>query len=170
VATVGIDSGVVHGVWRAGNLLVLAEDAELPDRCVKTGLPAEGGWVEVRLRWHHPALYLVLLAGIILYFIVAYFASTSVVVRVGITDRALSAARRGWRLTWALVLLGIALCVAAAYGVPLLWAPGLALMVVAIPVFLLRARLVWPTRIEHGYVWLAGVHPDYLAQLPEWPR
>lgn len=42
-------------------------------------------------------------------------------------------------------------------------------MIAAIPVFPLRARIVWPTRIEHGYVWLGGVHPDYLARLPEWP-
>jgi hypothetical protein len=171
VATHGIDSGVVHGVWRAGRRMVVAGDAEFLDRCVKTDLPAEGEWADLRLRWHHPALYLVLLVNIIVYFIVAYFASTSVVVHVGITHRALFAARRAWRLTWALVLVGLALCAAAVLAGPaLLWGPGVALMVVAIPVFLLRARIVWPTRIEHGYVWLAGVHPDYLARLPEWPR
>jgi hypothetical protein len=41
-------------------------------------------------------------------------------------------------------------------------------MVLAIPVFFLRGRLIWASRIEHGYVWIAGVHPNYLARLPEW--
>lgn len=31
----GIDAGFVHGVWRGGSRMVVAEDAELPDRCVK---------------------------------------------------------------------------------------------------------------------------------------
>jgi hypothetical protein len=25
-------------------------------------------------------------------------------------------------------------------------------------------------RITKDYIWLKGVHPDYLAELPEWPQ
>jgi hypothetical protein len=164
-----IELGVVHGVWRSGKRMVMAEDAELPDRCVKTDRPADGEWADIRLQWHHPALYLVLLVNLIAYFIVAYFVSTRVIVRVGITTPVLASARRARQLTWALPLAGIALCmVAATASLPLLLWPGGALIVVSIPVFFLRGRLIWATRIEHGYVWIAGVHPDYLARLPEW--
>ena len=149
--------------------MVMAEDAELPDRCVKTDRPADGEWADLRLQWHHPALYLVLLVNLIVYFIVAYFASTRVVVHVGITLPVLASAQRARRLTWALLLAGLALCVVAATtSLLLLLGPGVALMVVSIPVFFVRGRLIWATRIEHGYVWIAGVHPDYLARLPEW--
>lgn len=165
----GIELGVVHGVWRSGKRMVMAEDAELPDRCVKTDQPADGEWADIRLQWHHPALYLVLLVNLIVYIIVAYLASTRVIVHVGITLPVLASARRARRLTWALLLAGFALCtVAAVTSFPLLLWPGGALMVLSIPVFFLRGRLIWATRIEHGYVWIAGVHPDYLARLPEW--
>jgi hypothetical protein len=32
---------------------------------VKTDLPADGQWADIRLRWHHPALYLLLILGIV---------------------------------------------------------------------------------------------------------
>ena len=116
-----IELGVVHGVWRSGKRMVMAEDAELPDRCVKTDRPADGEWADIRLQWHHPALYLVLLVNLIAYFIVAYFVSTRVIVRVGITIPVLASARRARQLTWALPLAGIALCiVAATASLPLL--------------------------------------------------
>jgi hypothetical protein len=32
-----------------------------------------------------------------------------------------------------------------------------------------QARIVAPSRITKEYVWLKGVHPDYLASLPPFP-
>ena len=34
---------------------------------------------------------------------------------------------------------------------------------------LIAARMVAPKRISDDYVWLKGVHPDFLAELPVWP-
>jgi hypothetical protein len=31
------------------------------------------------------------------------------------------------------------------------------------------ARNVSATKIDKDYVWLSGAHPDFLAELPEWP-
>lgn len=161
--------GFVHGVWREGDHMVVAADAELPDRCVKTDLPADGQWADIRLKWHHPALYLLLILGIIVYFIMAYYLSTSVIVRVGITESVLSTGRWTRSLVWTLVLGGLVLGVVAfaAHDPALLWASGV-LLALAIPVFLLRPRIIWATRMERGYVWIAGVHPGYLARLPQW--
>lgn len=161
--------GFVHGVWREGDRMVVAADAELPDRCVKTDLPADGQWADIRLRWHHPALYLVLLLSIVVYFIMAYYLSTSVIVRVGLTESVLSTGRWARSLVWTLVLGGGVLCLAGvvAHEPTLVWSGGV-LMVLAIPVFLLRPRIIWATRMERGFVWIAGGHPDYLARLPQW--
>ena len=163
--------GVIEGVWRSGDRMVMSIGAELPDRCVKTNLPAGGQWAEIRLSWHHPALYLVVLLNLILYLIVAYFVRTRVIVRVGLTESALSSARTARRLMWALLLSGLAFCVAAVpTSVPQLLWPGVLLMLLAIPVYFLRGRIIWASKIEPGYVWIGGVHRDYLAALPEWPR
>jgi hypothetical protein len=29
--------------------------------------------------------------------------------------------------------------------------------------------MVYPARITNDFVYLKGVHPDFLARLPEWP-
>ena len=34
---------------------------------------------------------------------------------------------------------------------------------------LIAARMVVAERISDDYVWLKGVHPDFLASLPPWP-
>jgi hypothetical protein len=36
--------------------------------------------------------------------------------------------------------------------------------------FLFVPYFIAPVRITNGYVWLKGVHPDYLADLPPWPN
>lgn len=158
------------GAWRDGDRLVLRGDARLPDRCVKTDLPAGGRTVDLALFWLEPRFGWLLLLGPIVYGAVARRAGTRVVVTVGITERALRASRRGWVLTWALYVAGAGLWVAAAVAAlaALFWG-GLALLALAVPAYLLSARLVRVTRLEDDRVWLAGVHPGYLARLPEWP-
>ena len=31
------------------------------------------------------------------------------------------------------------------------------------------SRLVHPKKIDEQFIWLKGVHPDFLAKYPEWP-
>jgi hypothetical protein len=163
------ETETIQGAWRAGRRMVMRRGAELPDRCVKTNQPAEGAWAEIRLSWHPPVYYLLVLLGLIPYLIVAPRVSASVIVRMGITERALRSSRRAWVISVALFAGASALWVVAVFAsmVMLLYA-GAALMVVALPLYFLRARLVWPTRVAGHYVWIAGVHTDYLADLPEW--
>lgn len=161
---------MVDGVWRSGNLMVMREDAELPDRCVKTNRPAHGAWADIRLSWHHPALFLVIVLNLIVYFLVAPFVSTSAVVRVGLTEQPRLLCRSFRIATWALLLCASALLIAGfATGLAAFGSAAIILFVIAVPVYFVGARIIWARRIEHGYVWIAGVHPDYLASLPEWP-
>jgi hypothetical protein len=162
---------VVWDAWRDGDQLVLGADARLPDRCVKTDLPAEGSTTEVVAILHEPALYWLLLLGPMVYLIVVRAVGTRVVVCVGVIPAALRASRRDWVLTWLLLGASVAAWLTAAVlQTPQLFWLGLALMVAAVPVYLFGARLVRVTRLEGDRVWIRGVHARYLARLPEWRR
>jgi hypothetical protein len=44
------------------------------------------------------------------------------------------------------------------------------MMLLSALLYVRGVTIVRPVEIDGGYVWLAGVHPDYLASLPEWDR
>jgi hypothetical protein len=60
------------GPWSAGELLVMRCDLPLPHCCVKCGEPATTQFKK-RLYWHHPALYLALLPGVLPYVVLTPF-------------------------------------------------------------------------------------------------
>ena len=157
--------------WRDGDLLVMAPDAVLPDRCVKTDLSADGRTADVALLWHDPRWYWLLALNPIVYLAVARLVGTQVVVTVPVTRAAVSASRRAWRLTLALFAAGLACWLAAALLVraEFFWV-GVAVMALAIPVYLLGARFIRVRRLEGERVWIAGASPNFLARLPEPPR
>jgi hypothetical protein len=162
---------VARHAWRDGDLLVLAPDAVLPDRCVKTDLPADGRTVDVALLWHQPAVYWLLVLNPIVYLVVARAVGTSVVVTVPVTQTTLGAARRARWLVAALLAAGATawVCAALLARAELFW-PGVALMALSIPVYLLGARFIRVRRLEDERVWIAGASVNFLARLPELPR
>ncbi|NIJ86569.1 hypothetical protein FHY35_003613 [Xanthomonas arboricola] len=61
-----------HGaVWREGDVLVCTPGADLPPRCVKCNAPADISPRRYIFHWHHPAIYLALLMGVLPYLILA---------------------------------------------------------------------------------------------------
>src|SRR6185436_4551772 len=58
-------------LWRSGKAVVMARSATLPNCCFKCGGSAHGGGLKRRLYWHHPLIYLTLLASILIYAVVA---------------------------------------------------------------------------------------------------
>ncbi len=58
-------------VWREGNLIVCPNDSRLPERCVVCNDSTNGHSMTKIVRWHHPAIYLVLLVNLLVYIIVA---------------------------------------------------------------------------------------------------
>jgi hypothetical protein len=165
----GPDDDVALEAWRDGDLLVMAPDAVLPDRCVKTDLPAGGTTVDVSLLWHQPAVYWLLVLNPLVYLVVARAVGTRVVVTLPVTRAALRAARRASLLTAALLAAGTACWLAAALLVraEFFWL-GAAVMALAIPVYLLGARFLRVKRLEGERVWIAGASINFLARLPEW--
>jgi hypothetical protein len=164
------------GVWRQGNLLVMHKMARLPDRCVKTNDPTAER-LNRKLSWHHPAIYLALLFNIIIYVVLASVLRHQAAIQIGLGPEGLAWRRKVIAISWSGIIASIAAFIAAfqfdpdvspQIFVPLLL--GGIFGTLGFAIFgLTCARVVAAKRIDHHYVWLKGVCPDYLNQLPEFP-
>jgi hypothetical protein len=127
-----------------------------------------------KLNWHHPALVIVLLLSPLIYIILALLLTKRARIEIGLSEPYFARRRRDILIGWCTVLLGLAAIVTgfanvdANFAVPLLLA-GFPLLFGGAIYGLLRARMVAADRIIADYIWLKGVHPDLLAELPLWP-
>ena len=162
------------GVWRQGKLLVMHKRAALPDRCVKSNLPADGRRLKRSLYWHSPWVYVTILAGVLVYAVLALILRKRAVIQIGLSEKWARKRRRSIAIAWGLVLGSVAMFVIGA-GIDNDDFCALLILLSIITFFggaiygLLAARVVTPVRIDDEYVWLKGVHPDFLAALPELP-
>ena len=174
VAAPVVSQGTFAGLWRQGNLLVMHKNAPLPDICLKSNQPATRR-LKRKLSWHHPAVFLALLVNLILYVIIALCLQKTATIQMPLTDEWFARRRRSIVVAWVIVLSSIALFVLGVSNVESQgWAPFV--LIAAIFVFLggliyglVAARLVSPQRISDEYVWLKGVHPQFLDRLEIWP-
>lgn len=160
------------GVWRDGNTLVMKKDAVLPDRCVKSNLPAETH-LPRDLSWHSSWLFLLVLLNILIYVIVALIVRKTAKIEIGLTDLWAKKRRNAILIAWLLVLAGLGTIVggfATLQGdAPLITLlGGIVVMILGAVWGIVRARLVTVTKIDDEYIWLKGVCPEYLDELPEW--
>jgi hypothetical protein len=163
------------GIWREGKLLVMHKNAVLPDRCVKCNQPAYGR-LKRSLSYHHPALYLLILASIWIYIIVALIVRHTAKIEIGLCERHRSKRRRAIAMSWLLVVGGIAAIIAGiGLGDNRGATPWIALTlllggVIAFLVGLIYTAFVVPPvaphKIDKEYVWLKKVGPDFLATFP----
>jgi hypothetical protein len=168
--------GAPEGVWRDGPCLVMHKRAELPDRCVKSNRPATRRVLRA-LSWHHPAIYAALLGGPLIYVILALLLREKATIRVGLSDEWFARRRRRGVAAVGIVLLAIlpvlVMLASQKHGSGLASVLAIVNMSVGILVAViygdLATGLVSPARITKEYVWLKGVHPDFLASLPPWP-
>ena len=155
-------------IWRNKQVLVMTKEAALPARCVKCNAPTNNR-LKRQLRWHHPALYLVIIVGVLFYFILALVISKSATVHVGFCEEHAAARKRGFLITLGLVLLSLAGFVyGAANESPAILLVSLAVFLGSLIFGIVRARVVAPQKIDDQYVWLTGVNGEYLQQFPEW--
>jgi hypothetical protein len=147
----------------------MREGATLPDRCVKTNVPVGSERLVRTVYWHHPALYLVILASLLLYLVVALFIRKKMIVRLGVSEPVLARLRVATAAGWALGVGGLVLLIAAgSVGSGTFFLIAATMLVVGLVWGALGARVVIPRRIDGGYVWLAGASPDFLRTLPAW--
>lgn len=166
--------GPPGGVWRNRNLLVMHRMATLPPRCVKSNEPTER-WLKRKLYWHAPWIYLAIIPGVLVYAILASILSFRATIHIGLSEKWIWRRRWTMLISWMLVFLGIGLFFVAANvesqgaAVPVLVISGIVLFLGSMIFGLIACRLVHVKKMDHHYIWLKGVHPDYLALLPEWP-
>lgn len=170
--------GSDEGLYQAYDQLIVRKGVEFPDRCVKCNRPAEGYRLRRNLSWHNPLLYLVILAGLLIYVIVALIVRKTARLYLPLCPEHRARRARTIWAAWLVVLGSIGLMVMggvladsnaqeAVGGFMLLggllgFLGGLIYAAVATPV-------VKATKIDDYYVWLQGVAPEFLRELEAVP-
>jgi hypothetical protein len=167
------------GLYRKGNQLVMHKEASLPARCVKSNQPVEGRRLKRKLTWFHPLIYLSLLAGVVILLILVLVLQKRATIYIGLSQEWWRKRRRALWAGWIIGLLGLgmmigSIAILAASNGEQGWAgAGIALGLIVLlggGIYGSAAsRMVTPVRITDTHVWLKGVHPDFLADLPPWP-
>lgn len=165
----------IAGVWRKGDLLVMDKRAQLPNVCVKSNLPAER-FLKRKLAWHHPLISISILASPLIYIILAAILTKRATIHIGLTEEWHARRRTRLIVTWLLILTSAAMLVGGFVLVdqmrdvaPLMFLGALILFIAGLIFGVVATRLVTPTKITDDLVFIKGVHPDFLAGLPEFP-
>lgn len=156
------------GIWRDGRVVVMDHNASLPARCVKCNAPAHQPTKVRKVYWHHPGLYLLILAWMLLYIIVALIVRKRADVEPGLCEN--HKLHRG--IAIAVGLLGPVLGLVLAFKsveTPVLLPVGLLLILFSAIYGVARGRVVYARKIDDYNVRLGGFCRDYLDSLPEWP-
>ena len=141
----------------------------LPSPCVKCGAPANGKPVNKVFYWHHPALYLLIVAGVLIYAIVAAIVRKSMRLTVPLCARHAQRRSTAVTLAWVIPLIGIA----DAFILPRFGVDGgvVALITVAM---VLTGIVIWsivnypirPKSIDQHRGVFTGFSEAYLQQFP----
>ena len=140
----------------------------LPNRCVKCNAPTQHT-LKRNLRWHHPALNILIAVGVLFYVILALVLSKSATIHVGLCETHAASRKRDIFITCVLVLLSfVSFYFAVATEQMMLLFAGLMILLGAAIYGIVKARVVAPQKIDDQYVWLTGINANYLQQFPEW--
>jgi hypothetical protein len=164
------------GLWREGNLLVMHKLAPLPDICLKSNEPATGR-IQRKLQWHHPLLALTIFIGIPVYIVLALVLMKRATIHVPLTDEWIARRKRRMIVSWTTGLACLGLMVGGIVltvqtddpGYLLLMILGIFGGLIALIAGQAAVGLVTPKRMTDEYIWLKGVHPEYLNRLEPWP-
>ncbi len=175
------------GLWRHGKLLVMRnQNPRFPPRCVKTNEPCSGPPTRFKLAWVENGTMWALMFGAIGHSVAMASQGKKLSVDLPLSDTWLARKRRSTMIGWGLLLGGIGSFVLAVvcYVVALLSGASegsvlwLMFFILGGPLAAI-AGIIWmaifqqpPVKaheITDGLAWIKGVHPDFLASLPEWP-
>ncbi|MGC2695968.1 MAG: hypothetical protein WA738_09270 [Candidatus Angelobacter sp.] len=141
----------------------------LPPPCVKCGAPANGKPVHKNFSWHHPALYLLILAGVLVYLIVALIVRKSMRLTVPLCAQHAQRRSLAVNLAWVIPLIGIA----DAFILPNFGVDG-GLVALITVVMILAGIVIWaivdypirPKFIDQYHGVFTGFCEAYLQQFP----
>jgi hypothetical protein len=159
---------MVGNLWRQNKRLVTRTRTIFPNRCVKCNAPANFR-LKRTLYWVHPAYLLLILCNLIVLIIVYLIVRKKAEVEIGLCEAHRAKRKYGIATIWSSVAVGLlVLCYGAVnnsgWGILI----GVVIMLAGAITGGVMARLLTPTKIDKEYVWLAGAHRDFLADLPEW--
>lgn len=158
----------VPTIWRRKSILIMNKQALLPGRCVKCNAPTHRT-LKRKLRWHHPAIYIFIFAGLFFYFILALALSKRATINVGLCETHDAARKRDILITWLLVLASFAsIYLAVNIDEMSLLFVGVMLLFGGAIYGVVKTRVVAPKKIDDHYVWLTGLNANYLEPFPEW--
>ncbi len=167
----------VANIFRMGNTMVMQRDTALPDRCLKTNKTENLRFKRITLRWHNPLLYLTILAGLLVYVIVAVICTKKAKIEVPVSRRILTRNLICVLVTWVCTLSSIFFI---GYGIVLsgsssnpdnigsMFLFAVLLLITAAIVYAIGGRIITAMKIDDYYVWIKGVNRDYLSELPQW--
>ena len=157
------------GCWRKGKLVVLDVESDLPGRCVRCNAPSEGR-VRKKLAWHHLALYLLLFAGVLPYFVGSAIVRETAIVSAPLCGRHMSRHRRLKQFALGLLAIGMVLVVVGfaveSFGT-LAFATG-SVIAAGILGLIYSNLLISARRIDKRYTWLAGIDASFVEALPDY--
>jgi hypothetical protein len=164
------------GLWRQGNILVMHKMAPLPDICLKSNQPANRR-LKRNLSWHHPAIALTILVGVLIYVILAMILTKRATIYVPLTEEWYARRQRRMLFAWGVGLVCIGLMVGGiVLAVQTEQAEYIILLLVGFLAGLftlvfgqMAVGLVAPKRMTDEYIWLKGVHVEFLNRLDYWP-
>jgi hypothetical protein len=152
---------------RKGTTLIVPAGAQLPHRCVKCNAPAE---MEVRkFSWHHPAWYLTILIGVLVYAVLAIFIQKRATIEVGLCAQH-RARRRAWRIAAGVMLFASLASLFGGLGKEIDGQPFVVLgamgVFASLVVASLSGRNLTPKEISPDGVQLTGCGAAFLDSLP----
>ena len=161
------------GLWQRRGTLVVARGATFPDRCVKCNEPAAGRVLKRRLAWHPGWVYVLILAGLVVYVIVALIIQKKMTIRVGICARH-HARRQGLIATGWLIMFGSAMIPVFLSSIPrinvgMFAGAGLVGVFGGLIFLALGAQFISTSRIDRNFAWIKNTGREFRRSLPEWP-
>ncbi len=168
-----------HGLWREGNRLVTHIGAQLPDICVKTGEPTKERLFR-KMQWHHPAIAIAILGGLLLYVILAVILTKRAQVWLPLSKDQLAVRKTRLLICWliglgCLAAIGLGIFLAITMRNPneysplmfiLLFGGGILGGLISLIAGSSIANVLKPTKITDTHIWLKGAHPNILNKLP----
>jgi hypothetical protein len=163
------------GYWQDGKLLVMTRETELPDRCIRCNLPADGYKLERRLSWHPGLVYALLFISPLVYFVVALIVRKRATIHVGLCERHRKRRKRAIATGWIASLAGFALIFGAFVvadvnegAAALVFLSGVFAIIFGLLYGMFRAQTCSAKKIDKLLVRVAQIDRSYLESLPLW--
>lgn len=162
-------------IWRDGEVLVVPDGGVFPDACVICNEPVEVK-KEQTFYWHHPALYLLVPLGLLVYAVVALVVRKKATVEYGLCHEHRARRNRNIAIAWLGVALGIVvpIAVAASHYVTPPWLPnpwiiGICLVLASAIWGVVAATVLRPVGIDPNVARFKGAGERFLSTLESAP-